>query len=208
VTQPRTTYRAHLTLIEVVIALLLLGAAGFFLVRNMIQAKERIQKQQLSDALLNQDIAVVKKLLAQHPSWLHVKGEFNQWTPLHLAAHCNDVEFVRWLLDHGAVVDALDDTRQTPLHFACLGGSMEAAELLLSSGANIEAQDDVGWTPLHCAANNQSKTVVELLLKKGANPNAKTNSGETPEDLGRKFLPSSLGHPPPPILRLPDAKKE
>lgn len=43
---------------------------------------------------------------------------FTKWTPLHYAAKFGHLEVIKWLLENGANVNALDERRQTPLHLA------------------------------------------------------------------------------------------
>ncbi len=73
---------------------------------------------------------------------------------LHMMAMRNDARGVRWLLAHGADVDALWtqwDSRVTALHLAAGGGRVEIVRLLLSAGANTTIRDSrfesdaLGW---------------------------------------------------------------
>lgn len=57
-----------------------------------------------------------------HIEWMKEGGR----SPLHLAAYCGHVEIVRLLLDHGAQVDAVDETHgTTPLDWALQAWQVE-----------------------------------------------------------------------------------
>jgi ankyrin repeat protein len=57
-------------------------------------------------------------------------------TALHAASRFKQLEMVRWLLDHGANVNASDYERKTPLHVAVESGHADVAELLRRRGGH------------------------------------------------------------------------
>ena len=80
-------------------------------------------------------------------------------------------ESVRWLIQHGADVDApLGYNGMTPLHtlFFCGQGDYSIANLLLDAGASVDARNNSSWTPLlhMCFTGNVDK--VKFLLSRGA----------------------------------------
>jgi uncharacterized protein len=95
------------------------------------------------------------------------------------------VETARYLLEHGADVNAVGEFGWTPLHAASYQGLTGVIELLVSKGANLEAKDKLGQTPLSIALSVLTKEagarrlqiprryrgdVAQLLLKLGATP--------------------------------------
>lgn len=65
-------------------------------------------------------------------------------TPLIHAAMEGRVEAMKILLEHRAVIDAVDDElRYTALHWAAHRGHAEAAKLLLENNCNLEKQSIV-----------------------------------------------------------------
>lgn len=64
------------------------------------------------------------------------------WTPLHYAASGGDVPTLRWLLDHGAAINARSPNGSTPLMMAAGYGSEDGTELLLARGADPRLRND------------------------------------------------------------------
>ncbi|KAF2944859.1 hypothetical protein DAI22_02g174600 [Oryza sativa Japonica Group] len=70
---------------------------------------------------------------------------------------------VRYLLDHGADTEKINNDGLTALHFAAGEGKCKIVEILLSKGAYIDSLT-TGGTALHCAAYNGRDAVVKILL--------------------------------------------
>ena len=70
-------------------------------------------------------------------------------SPLWLAASCNDIGVVQYILKMGSHVDETDARGQTALHAAVGSQSLQAVAVLLNAGANPNAQDLKGKTCLH-----------------------------------------------------------
>jgi ankyrin repeat protein len=95
------------------------------------------------------------------------------------------VETARYLLDHGADVNAVGEFGWTPLHNAAYQGLTDVIELLVDRGAKTETKDKLGQTPLSISLAILTKEagakrlqiprryrgeVAQVLLKKGATP--------------------------------------
>ena len=61
------------------------------------------------------------------------------------------LSMVRWLLDHGADGNSVDDAGVTPLMTAASSAEAGLVELLLSQGADVAAQCKAGGAALHLA---------------------------------------------------------
>ena len=105
--------------------------------------------------------------------------------PLHLASFFGQLATVRWLLDHGADVNAVakNDMKVQPLHSAAANGSVEVCNLLIESGADVNARQQGGWTPLHAAVAAGNKELEALLLEHNADTSVTNDDGKTVEDL-------------------------
>ena len=102
------------------------------------------------------------------------------------AASRGELEKVRAMLDHGAVVKG-NNKLLTALHWAVTMGHRDVAELLIERGANVEAKAADGHTPLHMAAREGDAQMVQCLLEARANPNSTNNASQTAVDLALAF---------------------
>ena len=113
---------------------------------------------------------------------------------MHRAARATATKTIPLLLQHGADVNAADETLRTPLHLAAEAlfrrPSPEAISLLSESRAEINARDQEGNTPLHMATRSAQLSrdplaleVIRLLLKEGAGVATANNDGKTACDL-------------------------
>ena len=103
------------------------------------------------------------------------------------AASRGELEHVRSLLDHGALVDARSQHMCTALHWAVTLGHVEVAALLIARGAQIGAKAADGNTPLHIAAREEDVAMVEFLLSAGADPAACDGRGRTALDVALEW---------------------
>ncbi|KAF5626002.1 ankyrin-3 [Fusarium sp. NRRL 52700] len=108
------------------------------------------------------------------------RGITSGGTALHILAEANQhwqLEALRYLIENGANVNALNKDGQTPLHIAARGlvhenrdvkglARLEAVRILLDNGADINALDNAKLTPLHKASN--APDVTKELLSRGA----------------------------------------
>ena len=112
-------------------------------------------------------------------------------------AGLDDGDFVNFLLDNGAEIDAKDASQSTALSLACYFGKIELAALLLRRGADVEIQDFQCYSPLMRACQLGLVDVAAFLLRQGANPLAKSGNEKMATALS---LASYFGHEP--IVRL------
>jgi hypothetical protein len=159
--------------------------------------------QALSDAIVDDNLALVKSLLRKHsglvgegaprpcleyrlPHWIYV-GD----TALHIAAAGYRVEIARALIGAGAdVCAARNHRRSQPLHYAADGHLVNPCwdplrqvamiRLLLKAGADIRAQDKNGATPLHRAVRTRCAAATICLLDAGSDPLIRNKPGSTP----------------------------
>jgi len=95
------------------------------------------------------------------------------------------VETAKFLVEHGADVNAVGQFGWTALHSACYQGLNDVIELLVSKGAKLETKDQLGQTPLSISLSvltaeagakrlqiprRYQKETAQLLLRLGALP--------------------------------------
>jgi ankyrin repeat protein len=118
---------------------------------------------------------------------------------LDYAAEQNQTAIARFLLAHGARVDAVQNhspnAGYTALHRAAIADAAEVAQLLLASGAEVNVHGPLGVTPLILAASNGSRRTAEVLLDHGADVSTSDGHRET-------ALSEATAHNHPDIVRL------
>ena len=120
----------------------------------------------------------VANLLYTHGAVVDVHGSAGNFTPLYAASTDDQVDIMRWLLNHGADKNARNISLWTPLYFAAFMGEPTAVQVLLEYDADSNLQDIRGRTPLGRALDYGSEgkvDVVRRLLEHGADPNIRTN---------------------------------
>ena len=102
---------------------------------------------------------------------------------LDYAAEQNKADVARFLIEHGAHVDAMQnqgkDRGLTALHRAAIADAAEVAEVLLTHGAEVNFHGPLGITPLILSASNGSRRTAEVLLNHGANISTTSGHRET-----------------------------
>jgi ankyrin repeat protein len=99
------------------------------------------------------------------------------------AAELNQLEIARYLIEHGAKVDAAQtqgpDRGLAPLHRAAAADAAEVASVLMANGATVNYHGPLGITPLIIAAAHGSLRTTTLLLDHGADIPTATGNGRT-----------------------------
>jgi hypothetical protein len=113
----------------------------------------------------------------------------NSETLLDVAADRNKTAAIRYLLDHGADIDASPGQGNrylgnTALYHAAYMNSMEVAEVLISRGAKVDSHQEAYGshtpTPLCAAASQGHLQMVDMLLSHGAAVDAEFGVHQTP----------------------------
>jgi hypothetical protein len=95
-------------------------------------------------------------------------------------AEASDRFSFKFLLDHGANVNAPDSLGDTPLCRMAEDLYNDEAGFLISRGADSNAVGNGGNTPMHYAAKSNSIHMIERLLLFGGKINARNSAGQTP----------------------------
>ena len=110
-------------------------------------------------------------LLAVFASALPVAAQ-DGTTPLHWAAHNNDLPLVQKLIREGANVNARNDYGATPMSEAALTGNAALIEALIKGGAHVESSNADGQAALMIVARTGNVDAARVLIRHGANVNA------------------------------------
>lgn len=83
----------------------------------------------------------IAELLIAHGANVNARDSGGE-TPLFVAAHWNDTEWIRVLLDHGAEIEAKDERGNTPVFEAATSreNATQAARYLLERGAHVDLE--------------------------------------------------------------------
>jgi hypothetical protein len=158
----------------------MLGAASgdprFSFLSGTPMAKHSIHANEMLDAVANGDITTAEKL-RQNGTGMDVRDADGR-TAL---ARVTDPAMARWLIAHGANVNATSEDSQTVLMQQAAAGNAEIVRLLISAGARL---DDVSskWhtTALQRARDAEKPEVVRILRDAGARDDAATESQNSP----------------------------
>ncbi len=113
----------------------------------------------------------------QESCWCLLEG---CWWPLYVASMLGHLDVVKYLVAHGADVNAKNQFGNTLLHKASEYGYLDGMKCLVELGADVEAKNGGGNTPLHKASEYGHLDVVKYLVAYGADVKAKDNYGRTP----------------------------
>ncbi len=103
-----------------------------------------------------------------------------QASPLIEAAHGDDLDQVKALIESGAAAGGANRYGVTPLSLACQNGNAEMVELLLKAGADANLALPGDETPLHTASRTGVPDCVKLLVAAGAKINVREQRQQTP----------------------------
>lgn len=130
----------------------------------------------------DKQVEVMKLLLERGASitWTVTSGKgLNGRLPIHYAALSGSQQGVKYLLDNGSDINAVDSQGDPPLHLAVREGRIEMAQYLIKLGANIDALNNDGANVLHQAAHNSHLKIMDLFLKMGMDINIADKYGFT-----------------------------
>jgi len=145
---------------------------------------EEISLPHFTQAIRLGDLLTAKELLKKD-SELASKKDEKGFPPIILAAYNDQSDVLSLLLEHGADIDARDNSGNTALMGVCFKGYKAIAKQLIDAGADVNAQNLNEATALTYACTFNRKEMAELLLQQDADPNLKDIRGNTPADHAR-----------------------
>jgi ankyrin repeat protein len=135
--------------------------------------------EEIKKTILSGDLARLQELGEKDPGILKASDTQGR-SPLHLAAAMGHLKMARWLIGHGAEVDARTAQLSTPLMHASLSGKADMVRLLVAKGGNREARDSFGRTALILVARDLGDAeMARILLDAGADINAADRWNDT-----------------------------
>jgi len=124
-------------------------------------------------------LSLVKYLVEEKSDDLNALNYENE-TPLHLAARNGRDYIVTYLVEGGCDINAASANGATCLHVACENGHYSTVECLLKHEAEVNSMNSAGQTTLHIAASQGQTKIVELLFLHNANISLRAKDGITP----------------------------
>jgi ankyrin repeat protein len=149
------------------------------LVVAAIASDRSISPDQMARAARSGDLATLEAALDQD---LPIDcRNLDGLTPLMESARAGNLTAARFLVNHGADLEARVPCMGTSLSIAACNSQPRILELLLAHHANPNAVADGGVTPLMYAAicNNGAEEMTRALLAAGADPHAVSSTGWT-----------------------------
>lgn len=138
--------------------------------------KKKTLPKNFGELIEHKDIENLKKVF--DTCELDARGGYGKSTALSFYNIPN--ELVRWLVEHGSDIDAIDTYERTALHNHAMTRSGNIT-IFLELGANVNAIDYSGDTALHFASGSSFNVAgVKKLIEYGAKTDALNNAKQTP----------------------------
>lgn len=134
----------------------------------------------MQQACTEANLDKLRELIASPGVSIDVSDRSDGLQIIHLAALGCQLSVMKWLVKHGAKVDAVTLQGSHPLHFACKEGQNDIVQFLLENGEQVECAERDGLQPMHIAAQTHQDSTLLLLLAKGASIEARSKRGVTP----------------------------
>lgn len=115
----------------------------------------------------------IAKLLINRGASISIRHPVGNLSIVHLAA--SDKDFMKFLLDKGADINAKNSDGWTPLHSVIFGlnfdNKIEIPKFLIENGADVNAKTNDGETPLDLALRGYNTNLIKLFKQKGGKQN-------------------------------------
>lgn len=116
------------------------------------------------------------------------------YTPLHRASYGGNLDCAKYLVRHGANLEAKTNEDWRPLHCAARWNNVEVAEFLVQQGADVNARSSGNNTPLHivCSNGRYSLTcdlIQMLLFHPDCDYTIRNQSGDRAFDIAKRGGP-------------------
>lgn len=149
-------------------------------------------KRLLLSAEKGQLLELVKQI-HEEPSLVHY-ADSDGYTPLHRASYGDHLDCAKYLVRHGANLEAKTNDEWRPLHCAVRWNNVQVAEYLIRAGADLNSKSSGGNTPLHIVASNGRYSltcdIIQMVLfHPDCDYQAENTSGDTAFDIAKRSGP-------------------
>lgn len=131
---------------------------SFFIVKTIFSYTGK----NLIDAIKKNNFVEVQTIVQAQPRLVEFRDNIEA-TPLHFAAMYDYFDIVKYLIEHNASIDAIDDDKWTPLHFAAFNDHLKTVKYLIEHNASINAKDCDKETAYDIAANSNNAQIATYL---------------------------------------------
>lgn len=141
--------------------LIFLLLLGFTINAHAQEAGEKLFK-----AVINKDLASVKKIVQKDSALVNYVRKINQsfFIPVLMQAVMNnETEIAKLFILKGADVNKQDGFKMTCLMWAASNQNLELVKLLLEKGADKNVKDHQGMTALKAAEETKNAEIIDLL---------------------------------------------
>lgn len=167
--------------------------AWLLILAIMLMIASSVYAGEIHDASSEGNIVKVQALISEKPDLVNSADDKGS-TPLHLASSQGHLEVVKFLVDKGADIEAVNGRGFTPLQLASYGGHRQVVEFLLDKGANVNAKNkSMDMTALDFSLLKEIQAhkldIAPFLISKGAQfeVNKKNRMGLTALDMAIVF---------------------
>lgn len=129
------------------------------------------------EAIKENNATKITDLLLEQAN-INEKDEYGN-TALHDFADNGNLEGVKLLIEHKAVIDIQNEQGESPLMRAVIRQYKPIVQKLLAEGANPNLPNKSGYTSVHKAAFRNDLEIMKLLVSYDGDIKAVTNSGST-----------------------------
>ena len=138
------------------------------------------------EAVRKKDGSAVEAALNEPGSTIvNARDSSSGQTALHIVTARRDANWMAFLLQRGANVNARDSAGVTALQIATNLGFLEGVALLVGFKADPQQANDAGETPLISAVHRRDAEMIRVLVAGGADPDRPDNSGRSARDYAK-----------------------
>ena len=106
----------------------------------------------------------------------------NSYKKIHFICHYSTPEMIKYIIDKGVDLEAIDRHGMRPIHFICLKSIPEMIKYIIDKGIDLEAKTNFGWHPIHFICRYSTSEIIRYTINKGVDLNCVDNENKKPLD--------------------------